>query len=629
MKKFSIITILSVLLLLGNTSCSDYLDVNKNVDAPDYVEGYLYLAGIEAEYYGLYYDVRGTSALTQMFGTTSYTSYANNYYSPGSDSEGELWRMTYWNQGMNLENMINQSIEAKNYTLAGIGLAMKAYSWDQLTKEHGELPMKEAFVAGRLSHDYDYQSEIYPQIRTWATQAIKYLEMTDDTQYGTKITANDYIYGGDKAKWEKFAYGVIVSNLASLSNKKDFVTQYADSLILCASKSFTSADDDAALTIAGGSSDAAYDSYNNFWGTTRENLEYSYFQHDYAVQVMTGTVYDYDETTGNRINNPDDTNKYHPYMLAEKQIICDTLNTTGHYDPRMAVKLSTTDDATYANISNADSVKAYKYYGGSFTGATGPIGTAPSVYGSYDTSYDDKTVGPGRWLFRDDAPYIMMTYAELQFDLAEAYWKKGDKANALVAFKAGVAGDMDFTAKYLTPGSASSPTTIGDKISKTLFSKLSKEYLAGPYVGGMTADDLTLSHIMMQKWVSLYPWGALEAWTDLRKYFYDISFTGDYPTNKNGAWDLTMVNQKWDTDATKVYKGFYLAPAQVQGRKGSYATQNHGSPCFRIRPRYNSEYMWNLPSLQSLKPIAGDAENYQCSIPWFAYPGDMPTEIDN
>jgi hypothetical protein len=217
----------------------------------------------------------------------------------------------------------------------------------------------------------------------------------------------------------------------------------------------------------------------------------------------------------------------------------------------------------------------------------------------------------------------------LKFDLAEAYWKKGDKVNALAAFKAGVAADMDFTAKYLTPGSASSPTTIGDKISKTLFSKLSKEYLAGPYVGGMTADDLTLSHIMMQKWVSLYPWGAWKHGPTFASISMTLASRATIRRDKNGAWDLTMVNQKWDTDATKVYKGFYLAPAQVQGRKGSYATQNHGSPCFRIRPRYNSEYMWNLPSLQSLKPIAGDAENYQCSIPWFAYPGDMPTEIDN
>jgi hypothetical protein len=34
--------------------------------------------------------------------------------------------------------------------------------------------------------------------------------------------------------------------------------------------------------------------------------------------------------------------------------------------------------------------------------------------------------------------------------------------------------------------------------------------------------------------------------------------------------------------------------------------------------------MWNKPALDALKPIGGREVNYQCSIPWFAYPGDMP-----
>ncbi len=129
---------------------------------------------------------------------------------------------------------------------------------------------------------------------------------------------------------------------------------------------------------------------------------------------------------------------------------------------------------------------------------------------------------------------------------------------------------------------------------------------------------------MMQKWVALYPWGALEAWVDERKYHYDIDYSGEYPKADDG-YNLNAVTQKWDSDPDKVYKGFYLAPAQVQHRKATYNTYNQGSPCYRVRPRYNSEYMWNKPSLEGLKPISGTADNYQCSIPWFAYPGEMPT----
>lgn len=626
-KKISISVLLAASLLFLNTSCEDFLDVNQNVDAPAYVEGYLYLAGIQQAYQGMYYDVRAAAPLTQMMGTATYTSFATHYYSAGSDAGGELWRMTYWLQGMNLENMINQSIENEEWTLAGIGMAMKAFSWDQMTKYHGELILKDAFVPGLLSHRYDYQDTIYTAVRNWAYKAIEYLEMEDIHDYGTRISANDFIYKGDKSKWIKFAYGVIVNNLTSLTNKSDFATAYAQELITAAGKSFASIADDATVTVWGGSASAAQSAYNNFWGVFRGNLAWAsstsssyYFQHEYAVQVMTGTVPRYDEATGNKVAVTGNT--YYPYELAASQIICDTIVTLpGHYDPRVAVKLATTDDPNYDNIDNPTAIKKRKYYGGNFTSVTGPIGTAPYFYGR--TTQGSTTIdGKGRWLYRDDAPYILMTYSQIQFCLAETYWKLGMKSNAYQAFRAGVVADMDFTANYIYAGTKGQAVG-GDKITKPVFNTLASEYVSGPYVDKLSLTDFSLSHIMMQKWIALYPWGACEAFVDQRKYHYDISYTGDYPTKDNG-WTVNEVEQKWDTDPTKVYKGLYLAPANVTGRRGKYNDFNQGSPCYRIRPRYNSEYMWNKPSLENLKPISGMADNYQCSIPWFAYPGEMP-----
>jgi hypothetical protein len=225
-----------------------------------------------------------------------------------------------------------------------------------------------------------------------------------------------------------------------------------------------------------------------------------------------------------------------------------------------------------------------------------------------------------------------MTYAQLKFCVAEALWKLDRKSEALQAFRDGVKADLQFTGEYIVTGKPGKvvdgvQTTLGvtggDKLTKGVYTTMATEYAAGPYVDGLTEADFTLSHIMMQKWVALYPWGASEAWVDMRKYHYDIEYTGDYPKSGNG-WDLTTVTQKWDTDPDKVYKGLYLAPAQVQSRKAAWNTFNEGSPCYRIRPRYNSEYMWNKPSLEGLKPISGMAPNYQTSIPWFAYPGAMP-----
>ena len=624
------------MMALSTTSCDDFLDVNKNTDAPDYVEGYLYLAGIQQAYYGIYFDLRALCPLTQMMGTSSYTSFANNYYSKASDAGGEAWRMVYWNQGMNLENMINQSEAAENWTLAGIGYAIKAYSWDFLTKVNGEAPMKQAFVPGLLSHEYDYQDAIYDQVRVWAKKAIECLEKEDKTNYGTRISQNDYIYGGDKAKWIKFAYAVIARNLASLTNKNDFKQKYYDEFIDACNKAFASNDDNALLKITGGGADAAQSSYNNFWGPYRGNLSNSYWQHDFAVQTMTGTMPIYNEE-GNKITHTiivkndkgEDVEQTHPrfpYELAEKQIICDTLEEVGHFDPRPLLKLGTASGNDTTGVKDPKLLRKYYFKGSGFTSATGPIGQAENFWGRTEAITDAKD-GEGRWLYSNGAPYVLTTYAELLFDLAEVQFKYGSKADAFETWKKAIAADMEFSAKYIQKESL---VTVGgkvyhqgDKVDQATFKAMAQEYLNGPFVAGLPMSEFSLSHIMMQKYIALFPWGASEVWVDLRKYHFDIAYTGDVPSFGNG-WDKTLINQKRDDDATKVYKGFYLAPANVQGRRSAYNERNNGAPCYRLRPRYNSEYMWNLNNLKALKPIPGDADDYQCSIPWFAYPGDMP-----
>ncbi|MCC8112683.1 MAG: SusD/RagB family nutrient-binding outer membrane lipoprotein [Bacteroidales bacterium] len=623
----------SACALSSLTACDDYLDVNTNLDAPDYVDAYLYLASIEEAFADVYYDLRAAGPLTQMMGTSSYTSFANHYYSASSDAAGQMWRMTYWEHGMNLENLINQSIEAENWTLVGIGYAIKAFSWQLCTEWHGDMPMTEAFQTQQLSYSYDYQDAIYPQIREWALTAIKYLEMEDQSNYGTTISGNDYIYGADAAKWKKFAYATLVRNLASLTCKDNFVSDYYSDLVSYAEKAFQSNDDNATVTVGGGGADAALSAYNNFWGPYRGNLAGSYFPHEYAVQVFTGTVPQYNAAGEKILRNANEidaeTYANYPYELAEKQIICDTLEIAGHLDPRAIIKIGSRyyndgDAAVLEEDSTTvwDKVRKCVYYGGSSTSVTGPIGTSSNFYGLTYSYYSSSYAGSGRWLYRDEAPYILLTYPEIQFDLAEAHFKAGNKSAALAAWKKAVEADMEFTATYITTGKFSdSGYHQGDWLSKSDFTTIANEYLAGPYVGQMSESDLTLSHIMMQKWVHLYPWGALEAFVDERKYFYDIDFSGEYPSNGNG-WDLTVVNMKSDDDASKVYKGFYLYPANVTSRNTSYNDKNNGSPCFRVRPRYNSEYVWNKIYLDELLPISGMADDYHCSIPYFCYPND-------
>ena len=607
-----------MLAAVAFTSCQEWLDVNNNIDAPDYVESHLYLSGIIQQFQGIYWDATyATNEYTRMMnGNSNYTGHLNP---TASDTGGEKWRMTYWNQGMNLENMINQAVEAEQWTLAGIGYAIKAFSWDALTKYHGDVILTQAFEPGRTSFDYDYQDVVYAKVAEWYDTAIEYLTMEDNTYYGNKLTGNDWIYFGDKAKWVKFCYSGKIRQLSSLANKSNFVTEIAPELVGYADKAILSNADNATVTVNGGGPDEPYSAYNNFWGTARGNLGTTYDQQGYAVRVMTGTVPLYDEN-GNYVPCEDtliNWDSRYKNMLNPVQIICDTnVMEKGHYDPRRVAKLGTQSDSCFQNVENLDVIKRHRFF------------SDVTVWGRTTTSNMTTLDGQGRWLYHDAAPYILMNAAEIKFCVAEAYFRMGDKASALNWWKEAIADDMEFTAKYLKPGKAAASekeVSGGDKITKALFDQAAAEYLAGPFVGEITAEDLTMSHIMMQKYVALYPWGSPEIWVDMRKNFYDVEYTGEYPHVDNG-WTKLEVKQKRDDDPTKVFKGYYLAPANFEGYRGKFNENRvlEGSPCFRIRPRYNSEYMWNIPGLHALRPIPGDAVYYHCSIPWFCYPNGYP-----
>ena len=606
-----------MLAAVAFTSCQEWLDVNKNIDAPDSVEAHLYLSGIIQQFQGIYWDATNvTGEYTRMMNGSS--SYAGHVYPGSSDTGGEKWRMTYWNQGMNLENLINQAVAAEQWTLAGIGYAIKAFSWDALTKYHGDVILTQAFEPGRTSFDYDYQDVVYAKVTEWYDTAIEYLTKEDATFYGTKLSGNDWIYFGDKAKWLKFCYSGKILQLSSLANKSNFVSEIGPELVGYADKAILSNADNATVTVNGGGPDEPFSAYNNYWGTARGNLGTGWKQ-GYAIRVMTGTVPLYDEN-GEKIECEDtliNWDSRYKYMLNPVQIVTDTnVMAEGHYDPRVVAKLGTYSDSCFQNIENLDSIKRHRY----FTGYS-PWGR-PNTTNS--TTYD----GQGRWLYHDAAPYILMNSAEIKFCVAEAYFRMGQKAEALNWWKEAIADDMEFTASYLKPGKAAASekeVTGGDKITKALFDQAAAEYLAGPFVGQITAENLTMSHIMLQKYVALYPWGSPEIWVDMRKNFYDVEYTGEYPYGGNG-WDAKEVKQKRDDDPTKAFFGYYLAPANFADYRGTYSqTKNlEGSPCFRIRPRYNSEYMWNVPGLSALRPIPGTAVYYHCSIPWFCYPNGYP-----
>lgn len=113
-------------------------------------------------------------------------------------------------------------------------------------------------------------------------------------------------------------------------------------------------------------------------------------------------------------------------------------------------------------------------------------------------------------------------------------------------------------------------------------------FLADPNIVPASASTLTLTQIMTQKYIAQWGWGHNELWMDMRRYHYT---------------DIDPASGK------QVYPGFTL-PTTYYVDNGSKVVQ-------RIRPRYNSEYVWNMPSL---KVIGGDALDYHTKPLWITQP---------
>lgn len=230
----------------------------------------------------------------------------------------------------------------------------------------------------------------------------------------------------------------------------------------------------------------------------------------------------------------------------------------GTTDPRMPKMLVTDMAGTYRGVTPIDGDTGYSTNGGAWRLKN------PYDKNSLSSNIDDA----GHYVFAHTS-FPIMTYAELQFCKAEAAYIKGDMPTALEAYTAGIKGDMIFCG--VNPASTDAQT-----------------YLNDPKAVPTDPAKLTLSMIMCQKFIALWGYGYVEAWTDLRKYHYtDL----DPKTNE------------------QVFSNF--TPPST----GELATENDGKLVYRVRPRYNSEYVWNL---DAIKKIGADKLDYHTEEMWFS-----------
>ena len=227
----------------------------------------------------------------------------------------------------------------------------------------------------------------------------------------------------------------------------------------------------------------------------------------------------------------------------------------GVVDPRLSRMLAPAADGVYRG-TDINSV------------GFGSLPAAQQPYNLY--GFPNRTTGgtSGRYIFTDHSKFPFMTYSQLQFIKAEAAFKMNDKVTALAAYRNAVSSHIDFVnARNLDDNQNVTQITAAEKAA----------FLADVRVMPTNPALLTMTQILTQKYIAQYGWGHNEMWMDMRRYHYtDIDpMTG-----------------------AQYYPGF-AAPTNLFG-------DNAGKVVQRIRPRYNSEYIWNVPALKAIGGLALD-----------------------
>ena len=244
----------------------------------------------------------------------------------------------------------------------------------------------------------------------------------------------------------------------------------------------------------------------------------------------------------------------------------------GTVDPRMSKMLSPSPaTATDGQFRGLDpNVLGF----GALTAAQQPN----NFYGYPGTTRLSSSNAPlqSRYLFSDKSRVPVMTYSQLQFIKAEAALRMGNQATALAAYTNAISSHIDFVNSHNSDDNqAVTQITAGEKAT----------FLASPNI---IPAVLTLSHIMSQKVIAQWAWGHNELWMDMRRYHYT---------------DVDPVS------GTQVFRGF-APPSNLDG-------SNSGKLVQRIRPRFNSEYVWNSASLDAIGALATD---YHTKPLWITQP---------
>ncbi len=427
------IILLMLLVSASHYSCTkDFEEINTNNNSPVKVTPQLLLPDIQRDVMNnLLGEAWGIGNIVIQH--TAKNQFVNEDRYLWGEING-IWNTNY-NKLRDVQNLIQLAEETGDVGTKAVGLTLRAWMFSLITDAYGDIPYSEAIKAkaGIYYTKYDSQEAVYNGILNDLREANQLMSTASGKVGG------DLIYGGDLTKWRKLANSLRVRYLIRISNKKSPATELAQIISSAAQNPLmTSNSDNGVYTYLAAAPDQ-FPQFSNRSGSFNE--------------------------------------------FRASKVLLDTLKTLE--DPRMTIFFRPTPategsaNPVYTGIPNGlDDVTSQTYAGGQQNHSR--IG---SLYYENSITTEGIKIAKG----------VVMTYAELQFLLAEA------------AAKGWIQGDVN---AYYTKGIESSFALYGLNVPVGYLDR-SEVKLSG-------SKDADLQRIGFQKWISSFFQG-MEAWFDWRR----------------------------------------------------------------------------------------------------------------
>ena len=137
------------------------------------------------------------------------------------------WNTRDWSYDVlrNADEMLRKAEEANNDFYAGVAKLFMAYNYGMITDLWGDAPFLEALQGniGNKKPKFDLQKDIYSGVLTYLEEANTLLSKNQN-DYAINMS-QDVLYGGNVAKWQKFANSLALRYYLRISEKEPAIAE--------------------------------------------------------------------------------------------------------------------------------------------------------------------------------------------------------------------------------------------------------------------------------------------------------------------------------------------------------------------------------------------------------------------